>query len=162
VGFGGPVDDRTRSVIKSHQIAGWDDFPLADWIGDMLKLPTALGNDADVAGLPEACFGAGKGCDPLFYITVRSGIGRRLILGGRIHRGVGRGAAEIGHLRMPVPGQPDAEWVPLELLASGWAIQDWVGREIDRQPHARTFWKQLQGDAPQLTTQHVAGAARLG
>src|SRR5713101_8216266 len=27
VGFGGPVDDATRTVIKSHQIAGWDDFP---------------------------------------------------------------------------------------------------------------------------------------
>src|SRR5262249_52728604 len=32
VGFGGPVDDATRSVIKSHQIAGWDGFPLADWL----------------------------------------------------------------------------------------------------------------------------------
>ena len=34
VGFGGPVDDATRSVIKSHQIAGWDGFPLADWLGE--------------------------------------------------------------------------------------------------------------------------------
>src|ERR1043166_2441017 len=31
IGFGGPVDDRTHTVIKSHQIEGWDDFPLADW-----------------------------------------------------------------------------------------------------------------------------------
>src|SRR5688500_10351272 len=51
VGFGGPVDDVRHTVIKSHQIAGWDDFPLADWIGDLLNLPTVLGNDADVAGL---------------------------------------------------------------------------------------------------------------
>jgi glucokinase len=33
IGFGGPVDDATRTIIKSHQIAGWDNFPLADWIG---------------------------------------------------------------------------------------------------------------------------------
>src|SRR5947209_987585 len=32
IGFGGPVDDATRTVIKSHQIPGWDNFPLADWI----------------------------------------------------------------------------------------------------------------------------------
>src|SRR4051812_15726517 len=51
VGFGGPVDDATRSVIKSHQIEGWDGFPLADWIGDLLGWEVALGNDADVAGL---------------------------------------------------------------------------------------------------------------
>src|SRR5262245_126610 len=48
VGFGGPVDDTTRKVIKSHQIAGWDDFDLAGWISDLVGLPTVLGNDADV------------------------------------------------------------------------------------------------------------------
>src|SRR5262245_53875581 len=32
VGFGGPIDDRRQRVIKSHQIDGWDDFPLADWL----------------------------------------------------------------------------------------------------------------------------------
>src|SRR5207245_10996969 len=35
IGFGGPVDDATRTVIKSHQIQGWDNFPLADWIGEV-------------------------------------------------------------------------------------------------------------------------------
>src|SRR5437016_3037338 len=51
VGFGGPVDDASRSVITSHQVAGWDSFPLADWLTETLGLPAALGNDADVAGL---------------------------------------------------------------------------------------------------------------
>ena len=61
VGFGGPVDDATRTVIKSHQIEGWDDFPLADWVSEVVGLPAALGNDADVAGLAEALHGAEKG-----------------------------------------------------------------------------------------------------
>src|SRR5580765_3068817 len=43
VGFGGPVDDATRSVITSHQVAGWDNFPLADWLTETLGLPAALG-----------------------------------------------------------------------------------------------------------------------
>src|SRR5215813_9953144 len=75
IGFGGPVDDATRTVIKSHQIQGWDNFALADWIGDLVGLPAVLGNDADVAGLGEALHGAGKGLSPIFYITIGSGIG---------------------------------------------------------------------------------------
>src|SRR5438128_1669797 len=51
VGFGGPVEDATRSAITSHQVAGWENFPLANWLTDTLGLPAALGNDADVAGL---------------------------------------------------------------------------------------------------------------
>ncbi len=95
IGFGGPVDDATRTVIKSHQIEGWDDFPLADWVSDLVGLPAALGNDADVAGLAEALFGAGKGLSPIFYITIGSGIGGGFIINGEIYRGIGRGAAEI-------------------------------------------------------------------
>src|SRR6266404_8169787 len=57
IGFGGPVDDSTQVVIKSHQIAGWDNFPLANWIGDFLQLPAFLANDSDAAGLAEAVCG---------------------------------------------------------------------------------------------------------
>ena len=102
IGFGGPVDDRTRTVIESHQIEGWDDFPLADWISDAVELPAVLGNDSDVAGLAEATHGAGKGLSPIFYMNIGSGIGGGLILDGEIYRGVGRGAAEIGHLDFEV------------------------------------------------------------
>jgi glucokinase len=119
IGFGGPVDDATRTVIKSHQIDDWDGFPLADWIGEMTGLPAALGNDADVAGLAEALFGAGKGLSPIFYITIGSGIGGGLIINGEIYRGCGRGAAEIGHLRVD---WGDDRPIILEQVASGWAI----------------------------------------
>ena len=119
IGFGGPVDDTTRTVIKSHQIEGWDDFPLADWISDAIELPAVLGNDSDVAGLAEATHGAGKGMSPIFYMNIGSGIGGALILGGEIYRGVGRGAAEIGHLVVDV----DDEHYTLEEVSSGWGIE---------------------------------------
>jgi glucokinase len=117
IGFGGPVDDATRTIIRSHQIAGWDNFPLADWLTDFLGWPAFLGNDADVAGLAEARFGAGKGLSPIFYITVGSGIGGGLIIDGDIYRGGGKGAAEIGHLRVEGGQQT------LEEVASGWGIE---------------------------------------
>src|SRR6516164_10636166 len=46
IGFGGPVDDATRTIIKSHQIDGWDNFPLAEWITEITGLLAVLGNDA--------------------------------------------------------------------------------------------------------------------
>src|SRR5262245_166655 len=122
IGFGGPVDDATRTVIKSHQIEGWDGFPLADWISEIAGVPAALGNDADVAGLAEALHGAGKGLSPIFYITIGSGTGGGLLLDGEIYRGVGRGAAEIGHLLVRGGGWWGRETDILERLASGWAI----------------------------------------
>lgn len=122
IGFGGPTDDTTRTVIKSHQIADWDGFPLADWVSDLVGVPAVLCNDADVAGLGEALFGAGKGLSPIFYITIGSGIGGGLIIDGQIYRGVGRGAAEIGHY-VVVERDSDQPDVTTEALASGWAIQ---------------------------------------
>jgi glucokinase len=122
IGFGGPVDDATHTIIKSHQIAGWDNFPLADWISDVVGLPAVLGNDADVAGLAEALHGAGKGLSPIFYITIGSGIGGGLIINGEIYRGCGRGAAEVGHLRIARPTGSDVLMKPLEGWASGWSI----------------------------------------
>ena len=142
IGFGGPVDDATHTVIKSHQIEGWDNFPLADWITDLLDLPAVLGNDADVAGLAEALHGAGKGLSPIFYITIGSGIGGGFIINGEIYRGCGRGAAEIGHLCVDWNDGP----VPLEYFSSGWAI-------------ARRISEIYLGE---LTAEDAASSARAG
>src|SRR5262249_53481622 len=67
--------------------------------------------------------GAGKGLSPIFYITIGSGIGGGLIINGEIYRGVGRGAAEIGHLRISRPGGgEDPPILPLETYSSGWGV----------------------------------------
>jgi glucokinase len=168
IGFGGPVDDATRTVITSHQIKGWDGFPLADWIGEITGLQAALGNDADVAGLAEALFGAGKGLSPIFYITIGSGIGGGLIINGEVYRGCGRGAAEIGHLRMA--GEDiwlGAEFSDchLEKLASGWAIERTAKSGLeDFFTHAdREEFLALAGAPPNhITARHVAQAAQRG
>jgi glucokinase len=165
IGFGGPVDDATRTVIKSHQIDGWDNFPLADWIADLVGLPAALGNDADVAGLAEALHGAGKGLSPIFYITIGSGIGGGLIIDGEIYRGVGRGAAEIGHLNIKgawvtsTGGGFTTEGI-LEESASGWAIAKaaesaiWSGKGRDS-----LLFRMVGGESQFITATHVAQAA---
>lgn len=127
VGFGGPTDDATQSVIKSHHISGWDGFPLASWLTELLSLPTVICNDADVAGLAEALFGAGRGLSPVFYITVGTGVGGGLIIDGEIYRGVGRGAAEIGHVRPVFPLDDTRRGGILEDFASGMGMEKHVG-----------------------------------
>ncbi len=161
IGFGGPVDDATRTIIKSHQIEGWDDFPLADWITDLLGWPAALGNDADVAGLAEALHGAGKGLSPIFYITIGSGIGGGLIINGEIYRGGGKGAAEIGHLT--VKGPTIRTHDSLEAVASGWAIAQKVDRRVrGGEGRGSVLLRLVNGDSQCVTGQHVAQAADLG
>ena len=118
VGFGGPVDVAAGRVVTSHQVGGWDDFPLGDWLATTLGLPSVIANDADAAGLAEATFGAGRGVTPVFYVTLGSGVGGGLVLDGRIYPGAGRGAAEIGHLPVTVNGEPGE----LEDFAAGWAV----------------------------------------
>jgi glucokinase len=128
-GFGGPVDDAARGVLKSHQVGGWEGFPLAAWAEETLGLPAMLGNDADCAALAEALFGAGRGFSPVFYMTIGSGIGGGLVIDGEVYRGAGKGAIEVGHLRMMTPEGPR----PLELVASGWAIDrtaEMTGSEV--------------------------------
>jgi glucokinase len=179
IGFGGPVDDNTRTVIKSHQIEGWDNFPLADWISDVVKLPAVLGNDADCAGLAEALFGAGKGLSPIFYITIGSGIGGGLIINGEVYRGCGRGAAEIGHLRTrawwfaqtPTTLLEHREEIklrlpetgPLEEFASGWAIgrcaQIKASHKFD---HMSPLYRLVYGKPERITASVLAEAAAQG
>ncbi|HQU44600.1 MAG TPA: ROK family protein, partial [Pirellulales bacterium] len=91
-GFGGPVDAARGRVIKSHHVEGWDDFPLAAWTKDTLGVPAVLGNDADLAGLAEARFGAAKGKSPVFYVTVGTGIGGGLVIDGKSYHGHGPAA----------------------------------------------------------------------
>ena len=122
VGFGGPTDDATQSVVKSHHVDGWTGFPLAAWLTDHHKWPAVICNDADVAGLAEAVYGAGRGLSPIFYMTVGSGIGGGLVIDGKIYRGVGRGAGEVGHLRPAFPLDSPLRGEILEAFASGWGI----------------------------------------
>jgi glucokinase len=164
IGFGGPVDDATRTVIKSHQIEGWDGFPLAGWIEEMLGLPAVLGNDADVAGLAEALFGAGKGLSPIFYMTIGSGIGGGLIIDGEVYRGCGRGAAEVGHIQVwsPLAAQVGDTWGwrPLEGFASGWAIGKRAEQLLVRGEGKDSLLLRLvSGNPDQVTAHHVAQAA---
>jgi glucokinase len=98
VGFGGPVDFAQQRVAVSNVVADWNEFPLASYLHDQLSIPTVIDNDANLGGLGEAVYGAGAGCDPLFYVTLSTGIGGGLITNGRVFHGADSFAGEIGHI----------------------------------------------------------------
>lgn len=131
VGFGGPVDSNRGRILVSHQIEGWTDFPLRDWLRKKVEVPVVLQNDAKAAALAEATLGAGKGLRRVFYITVGSGVGGGLVVDRVPDVGQGLGAGEIGHTWVPDPdtGKPDK----LEHVASGWSIGKRGSRKLGRE-----------------------------
>ena len=116
VGFGGPVDRVTGRICCSHQIEGWSDFDLAGWLGARSSRPVFIENDANSAALGEAARGAGAGFNPVFYVTLGSGVGGGLAVDGRVYHGAKPGEAEIGHLRL------DRAGTIVEHRCSGWAV----------------------------------------
>ena len=104
IGFGGPVDFPRQRVALSTHVGGWRDFPLSQYVQELLGVPTIMDNDANVGALGEACYGAG-GVFPLFYVTLSTGIGGGLILSnGSVYRGADSWAGEIGHLTVQPEG----------------------------------------------------------
>src|SRR3954469_1064940 len=116
IGFGGPGGWRTGKVCCSHQIEGWADFKLGQWLQDLIGAAVAVENDANTACLGEAMRGAGKGRNPVFYVTLGSGVGGGLVADRRIYHGAIPGEAEIGHLRL------DRSGTIVEERCSGWAV----------------------------------------
>jgi glucokinase len=123
VGFGGPVDWPAGRIARSHQIEGWSGFELTAWLKELARVPVVADNDANVAALGEALHGAGVGYEPVFYVTLGSGVGGGLVTQGQVYHGAVPGEAEIGHLRL------DRQGTLLESLCSGWAIDARV-REV--------------------------------
>jgi glucokinase len=106
IGFGGPVNFVTQTVEQSTHVGGWEGFPLTGHIAEILGAPVVMDNDANVGALGEYYFGAGKGCSPLFYMTISTGIGGGILLDGKNVRGADGWAGEIGHINL-VPDGPE-------------------------------------------------------
>ena len=128
VGFGGPVNWKSGKICRSHQIEGWSEFDLAGWLQKLTGRRVRVDNDANVAALGEALRGAGKGFDPVSYVTLGSGVGGGLVTRGKIYHGAMPGEAEIGHVRL------DRTGTTLESRCSGWAVDARARDAIKKEP----------------------------
>lgn len=101
VGAAGVVDAKTGTLLQAPNLMGFDGpVPLGPLLSEVLGTEVRVDNDANAAVLAEYLMGAGRGADDLLGVWVGTGIGGGLILDGRLRRGPGGGAGEIGHMTL--------------------------------------------------------------
>ncbi|TAK71069.1 MAG: ROK family glucokinase [Actinomycetota bacterium] len=164
VGVAGLVDsDRARVMFAPN--LGWVEQPLRAEIEHGTNLPTVVENDANVAAWGEYRHGAGRGHDDVTVITVGTGIGGGIVLGGNLIRGAHGAAAEIGHLQLVPDGRPCACgrrgcW---EQYASGNAlVREARLLAAERRPDAKLMLSLGDGTPEGVQGRHVTDAARKG
>ena len=146
----GPIElDPARAAggtIGPTPKPGWSGWPLGPALRDATGVPVVLETDVGAAALGERLWGSGRGCDSLCYVTIGTGIGVGVLLGGAPVHGLMH--PEAGHIRVPhdrtrdpfegaCPFHGDC-W---EGLAAGPAITARWGVEADRLPDDHPAWE---------------------
>jgi glucokinase len=127
VGFGIPslIDQRTGIAVVAVNLP-LINIPFADIMTERLGLPVFVDNDANAAVVAEHRAGVARGCNEVVLLTIGTGIGGGLILGGRPYRGAVGAAAELGHVVIDLDGPPCQGNCPnhgcVESMASGTAL----------------------------------------
>ncbi|HEX3489221.1 MAG TPA: ROK family transcriptional regulator [Streptosporangiaceae bacterium] len=151
LGTPGVLDPRTGDPRLAVNLPAWHQGVLAA-LRSGLGWPVTMENDVNLAAMAERAVGAAAGFDDFVLVWVGVGVGLATILGGRLHRGVGGAAGEIGYL--PVPGVPLPEDVTHP--ATG-AFQSLVGGQAVLPLAAEYGFEALTPDA--AVTAAIAAAA---
>ena len=124
VAAAGFIDADRAAVIHAPNIA-WRDEPLKAVLEAGIPVPVTIENDANAAGWAEFRFGAGRDVEHMVMLTMGTGVGGAVVLGGALYRGGHGIAAELGHLRFTRDGLPCGcgQNGCLEQYASGRALQ---------------------------------------
>ena len=104
LGVPGPIDLETGTLGSSAILPGWAGINPRQELAERLRMPVQADNDANLGALGELVWGGGRGVKDLAYIKVASGVGAGLVIDGRIYRGPGGTAGEIGHITLDEAG----------------------------------------------------------
>ena len=166
IGVAGLIDSTRSRVIFAPNL-GWVEEPLRQQVERAVGLPTVIENDANAAAWGEYRFGAGRGRDKgdLIMVTVGTGIGGGIVLGGVLQRGANGVGAEFGHLRLVPDGRlcgcgRHGCW---EQYASGNAlVRTARGLASERRPEAGVLLGLGDGTPEGVQGTHVTEAAQRG
>lgn len=101
VGVGTPGIIRADGSIRlSMALPGWTGFPLAERLRRMYRCPVLVENDANAAVVAERWDGVAAGCSDVVMVLAGLSPGAGSLIGGRLHRGFGGAAGEIGALHL--------------------------------------------------------------
>jgi len=128
----GPVDPRTGVIMFTPNIKEWRDFPFTARLMKNFGVPTYVDNDANLAGLAEWKFGAGRGHHNVLYLTVSTGVGGGVIINDRLLQGSHGLAAELGHTTVQSDGPicGCGQRGHLESFSSGTGIERFVADQL--------------------------------
>ena len=104
VACGSPLDPDLGIIQSPAQLQSWKDVEITKIFQDRFLVPAFLDNDANAGALAEFCFGAGKGCKHMAFLTFGTGMGAGFVLNGDIYRGANCYAGEVGHIRLEADG----------------------------------------------------------
>ena len=104
VGCAGSVDSHKGIVRTSPNFAAWKNVPLGGWLSEDLGVYACVNNDANCAVFCEWKLGNAKGANNVVLLTLGTGIGGGLVLGGRLYRGSTGTAGELGHFSIRADG----------------------------------------------------------
>ena len=160
VGAAGFVDAQRSTVLFAPNLA-WRDEPLRAAIEGRCDLLVVIENDANAAAWAEARFGAGRGEDHVVVLTVGTGIGGGIVLGGRLLRGRFGVAGEIGHINIVPDGRRcgcglEGCW---EQYASGGALVQEAQELAEASPAMAADRLRLAGGEPEMITGPVVTQA---
>ena len=108
IGLGTPgiVDETNRIVLGgAENIIGWENIDVASLMEKQMSLPVVVGNDANLMGLGETKYGAGRGCTHVEFLTVGTGIGGAVIIDGKLFNGYANRGTELGHVPLIANGE---------------------------------------------------------
>jgi glucokinase len=154
----GAVDSAQAVVLSAPNLPSLIDFRLKAVLQDQLGWPVFLENDANAAAVGEMWLGAARGCRDVVSVTLGTGVGGGMVLGGKVWRGAHGSAGEIGHATVdPFSGLKCkcGNTGCLELFASATAIVRMARESLSQFPQATL-------DAENLTAERVFDAGRRG
>lgn len=168
VACAGPIDV-ARGAVRLAPNLGWRDVDVVQPLAAQLGVPVFLENDANAAAVGEWWQGAGRGTRYFIYVTVSTGIGGGIVIGGQLYTGAHGAAGEIGHTVIVVEDGPLCNCGRrgcLEAMASGTAIARRAAEAL--QAEAATgrqeslLWGLSGGRLSAVDARMVAEAARRG
>ncbi|MGR6921662.1 ROK family glucokinase [[Actinomadura] parvosata] len=161
VGAAGFVDE-TRSVVRFAPNLAWREEPLQKKISDLVGLPVVIENDANAMAWGETRFGAGRGQSHVVCLTLGTGIGGGIVIGGELYRGRWGMGAELGHMQV-LPGGRRCGCGNIgcwEQYASGQALVKDAREIAEAQPERARILLGLAGG--KIEGEEVTEAARQG
>lgn len=163
VGAAGWIGTDSATVLFSPHLA-WRDEPLRDGLSGRIDAPLIIVNDANAAAWAEYRFGAARGHSVVVCVTLGTGIGGGLVIGGEVYRGAYGIACEYGHMTLVPDGRLCACgnrgcW---EMYASGRALARDARELVDESPVAASRLLALAGSAEALDGPVVTAAAAEG